>query len=745
MVCHNCGTQLPEGTNFCFSCGAKVEPVQNGEMDELFGMDFEETVVLTDKPSPAFVPNEPEPINASPVPVNVNPVPVNVNPMPINVNSEPMVQNYYQDNFQQNPVNVKTKKKGGKKALIAVLAVILVAILGVGAYFVITNLPEKKTEAPFVYVSGEDLYVCKTLNEKEEPVHITDSFADLFIISKDSKHILYSERNSKSSESDYDYEYDLYYKEIFNEKDEGTLIAKNVSSTYTLDENLNKIIYLKNDKIYYGEPKGEFEKVASDVYIRYLDTDSSKAICSHYYSDEDDYDKSYYEVGIIDFTDEHPEYDILIKSCKDFNCKSDCSEIFYTDNDKLYSLKPGEDKQKISDEKINYFYVTEKGVYYTVNTDEITYYDMVDDKYAESDKKLVEPKWEDFEVDSEKYYKEVYNDYWEEYEEVFDYDAYYAARDKAQENYQKAWKNYDQAEYRNELRESLSERIITSCYDVYYYDGTESNKVFENADNFYYISDLNGLNTAYRARVISTAVADMKKIAIDDVNYYDDIYDSFVKQAEYKDFVTSNGSNTELETDDDISAVYVDSKAGEYYLFTKAKKSKKEIYDFYTLKIGSTFAEATLVAEDCNGFMMIGGEPNYYDSYDEDDYTCTVYLSDKEKIDDVYDLMVETDGDGAIYYSTDYDKKTYGSTVYKFKDGEKEKIGDDIYFSPNSFGIYDGKYVYITDFDIDDYEGTLMCKDGDETFKVDSGVKRFYNGNMEYCRDINAQYDYYEN
>jgi hypothetical protein len=651
---------LPDGNAFCNNCGARIEiPPQataeqpfeveqnwaNNPPIEPVQIDYDSTTVLTPDQSPFPTGNRNQAYNPAPDPAPA-PAPA-YDPAPAPA-YDPAAMNGY-NYYPQAPVETKKKKakkvkqggrKGGKKtAIIIIISLLVVAALGVGAFFVMKNLPkDKKSKAPFAYVSGDSLYVMKNLTEKEEPVCITKDYSGDSIFSENGKYVLYGQSNSKSNDS---YEFDLYYKEIFNEKDEGTLVAKNVSDFSAVESDLSKIVYLKNDKLYYGDTLGEFDKIASDVYLREYNSDVKKAVCYHYYSDDKDYDddysyegSGYYEVGIIDFSKSSPEYKKLISSCNSFDYTKDLSCFYYTDDDNLYKMKADGDKEKISasGEDVNSFFATSKGVYYITDGENITYYDFVDDPYVEADKKIQKPNYDDYKVDSEDFYVTEEDEYGEY--EYFDREAYWDAQDKADEKYEKAYDEYEKAQERWEIRENLEDETLTYCEKIYYFDGSKSTLLFDNANSFFMVSVVGEDNgdRAFRASVFAKPVSEMKKISIDDADYYTDVSDAFYKQVEYDNYVIFDGVSVDLKVDDDISQMYYNTESDEIYLFTYDADAKTKEYDFYTLKAGKPFSEATLVEKDCEGFVMINGKPNYYDSYDKDDYTYTVYIDNEQKI-----------------------------------------------------------------------------------------------------------------
>lgn len=710
MFCKNCGAQVKDGASFCPKCGSRIAaapvpnqmPTQNSYQGQNSGTD----------PVYAFVAAGNRSVNQTVV------------------NQKPK----------------KAKKSGAKVAIIVLVALFLVAAIGIGAFLIINNLPAKKSKAPFAYVSGDNLYVMKSLTEDSKPVCISRDYADYAFFSDDGKYILYGEKGSNYED---EYKVDLYYKEVFNEKDEGRLVAKGVSHVFTVDDSLTKLIYEKNGNVYFGETLGEIKKIASDVSIYDFNADTMLAVCSHYYrSYYDDYDEEYggyYEVGLIDLNDDNPDYDMITDSCDDFVCSDDLTTLYFVENDSLYMSKRGESRDKISDDVVvNNVYSSPNGVYFTADGSEITFYDLVDDPYVESDKKIVKPEYRDYEVDREDYYETRYDEFFDEEYEYFDDEAYYEAVEKADEEYDEAYTKYLESMDRNQIRESFSSHILSYTQKVYYFDGSKSTLIFDDINSFYSMEKIGkGKKLAFRVNAFAKPVSEMKKTSIDNLYDEDEIRASFDDQVDFKTYVVIDGVSSELDTDDEIARAFYNSDSDEIYLFTYDTAAKTMSYDFYTLNAGAPFSEANLIQANCQGFIMANGKAYYCDSYDEDYYTCTVHIDGIGSIDDVNSVMSDS-SDTAVYISTDYSDRTYESTVYRYKDGKKEKIGDDVFFRPWSFAVYDEKYVYITDVDSREYNGTLVCRDADKTFEIDSDVEYIVGGDMNYCGIYSAvSYDGY--
>ena len=132
MFCTNCGKELPEGTMFCTQCGRPVEAAATPG------------VAQAPQPAPEVAP-VPEAASA-PQPAAVTPA----------ANPAPAAEPTYTEDSQPAPAYAapqpapapapasapeQPKKKGGKGKVVGIVLgiVVLVAVLGVGGYFVYTN------------------------------------------------------------------------------------------------------------------------------------------------------------------------------------------------------------------------------------------------------------------------------------------------------------------------------------------------------------------------------------------------------------------------------------------------------------------------------------------------------------------------------------------------------------------------------------------------------------------------------
>ena len=121
MFCIECGQQLGEDSKFCFVCGAKTEPEQIPQ---------EENIPPADE-SPQIY----EEVQAAPVPTHI-PIQPAV--------SMPQFEQDYEEPQEEEIVYAS----GHRRILLAVLAVVLLAVIAVVAFFVIRGRNDANVPAP---------------------------------------------------------------------------------------------------------------------------------------------------------------------------------------------------------------------------------------------------------------------------------------------------------------------------------------------------------------------------------------------------------------------------------------------------------------------------------------------------------------------------------------------------------------------------------------------------------------------
>lgn len=132
MFCTNCGKELPEGTMFCTQCGRPVEAAATPGIAQAPQPAPEVAPVSEAAPAPQAAPVTPA---ANPAPAAEPTYTEGSQPTPAYAAPQPAPA--------PNPASApeQPKKKGGKGKVVGIVLgiVVLVAVLGVGGYFVYTN------------------------------------------------------------------------------------------------------------------------------------------------------------------------------------------------------------------------------------------------------------------------------------------------------------------------------------------------------------------------------------------------------------------------------------------------------------------------------------------------------------------------------------------------------------------------------------------------------------------------------
>ncbi len=721
MICRICNANIPDGADFCSVCGSKVE----------FG-----GVNGNAKPQ-GFK-------NVSSISLGAN-----AGLPPVNPQAAAGAAQQASPPFEKDGAKKGSKKKKGViiGVIAAVLAVSVVGAAVIGVFFKSPKDAVKK--APFIYAADDELYAFKEISEKAEPFMICDDYSGGFRMSENNKYIVYCVNEERGDE--YGYTYDLYYKEMFNKKDEGTLLARGISSLDNVVGNIDTVYYTKNGSIYATDTKGNNRKLFADGRIAAFSDDNSKMLVTASNKGEEEFYS--YRLHIIDLKTEKVQ--TISKKVNDYCYNSSLSKIAFIENDSLYIGGFGVEKQKISG-KVNddygRFYMQNDKLYYLEDSYEASLIDFVEDDCAQADSEMKEPEWRDYSPDWDDF-KPKYDDYLiEEYFEDIhgtltrtDYDAYDAAYEKAEEayeqaekkadeEYEKAMQIYNEAQDRNDLRSELEDSTWGFTeYALYCYDG-ESVMIDEHIDSLYSIaSDGKYGDAPVFAEKNKTPLKEIPKLNIHKIESVGDV-ETYVSEKMGTDVVSISGKKTTLfyqgEENKDVDICFYNSTSKEYIVGERDIDREDQTCSLYSVPLNSSFDKATLLCDDCAYYVCIGGKVGYYNEVNEKAKTATLNYDGNKIIDTDGKIFTQKDNKSVFYYETDYNSKTYEATMWKYSNGKSEKIADDVGSTNSCFAVVDGKYLYITDVDTDEYCGDLYCKDGDKTYKIDNDVKCLYNTNV---------------
>ena len=685
MNCNKCGSNIPDGTQFCAFCGASVEVPET---------DMEKTAVY-------------EPVKEVP--------------------AEPSEQ-------AQTPVEQKAKKT--KKGLvIGIIAAVLVLLAAAAAvlFFVFKN-NNKHLKTPLIYYSETKLYATDKLKEDAEAFEVCTDYAGDYQITPDNRYIFYTQNLQEhgSEEEGLYYTSDLYYRELFSKKSEPVLLAKAISKLSAVSSTFGAVFYEKDDAVYRTTLLLKTDKIVDNAYVVEINETNAKMLVASV-ATNDGKSLSESEVSMVDLNTNKVHQ--IAAAASNYTWSSDLSKIYFTENGALYCSDALGNSDKISENNnVNEFYYCEQCVYYTVLDKTFTYSDLANYPEKKADEKLEEPKFEDFAPNQDDFVKTEKDEVTGEEINVLDYDALEKAQKEAAQEYDDAYTEYLRAQNRinaNKMLENEGETAIQS-YSLYMYNGA-NRKLCSNVSSIAPIT--NTKNKACGKALVytyNTPIEKLEKLDILKVEKAEDVANFIEKQIVYDQSVASEEKLTYFNTNSSSYYTYViafDDNA-DVYLASGSKDQYEGKFDLYIFNEGESFDKAEVIANECSNYFYINGKIAYMNEFNEKSASYTLHYNGG-KINDISgQVLIPEFEDGSFYYATGYNEKTNLSSVYKYKDKKVQKIADNVMFTYSTFGIYDGNYLYLTDFDTDSLCGTLTCQGEDGTFELATKIRGFDNANM---------------
>lgn len=439
-----------------------------------------------------------------------------------------------------------------------------------------------------------------------------------------------------------------------------------------------------------SDKKGEGTKIASDVE-GYMITPNGKKVI--YVSD-----------GAV-YTHNLKEKTKIASDVKDFKCSTDLKKFYWTDedgdlyfkngnkdkekiaseiteiehvnekfttihyvkDDALYVSKNGKDGEKIDSDIASVIVVYDDGTAYYTKADEdakSTYWDYVEDSNAKADKALLEG-------DAPDYYDDNYEEYWA------------ASR---------------REDVRNELKEMS---IESSVKTLFYYNGKDAKELSAE-----YV-DWADYSVEKALIVYSTqAVDELKTVKLSD---YD--FSEYVSAWDIRDDILGISEDSDEEESDD-------EEDRTMYVAVKDKSTQFDQESAFSFNINEK-----------------GDTILFLDDRDEKKPEATLYkmtvsgskVKKPEKVDD----EVYTGGYGArflgkkIVYLKDFDDEKFEAELYV----DKKSIASEVYVGEYgynyNFDIDNGKIFFYTDWDSEDYYGTLNVYNGKKVAKIYEEVSRY--------------------
>ena len=731
MYCKKCGNEVSDDAVFCSKCGCKLQ-------EESLGGDGGENNDNKEN-------NESKTANAE----GADGVNGENSDFAEDKNGEDIKEK--EENRENNENNgVKGNKK--KKIIIAAAAaVIVVAIIAAGA-FALINRPKNGDPAPVVYASDDELYVITALGSEEaDTFRVSDDYAGTYQLSEDCKYIVYGE-NRDSFDDDGDgvadrYTFDLLRKKIGDENNEGQLIAKNADEIVSVMDFGDKIIYEKNDSVYMYDAQGggenDSEKIVKDASVEKI-VDENTLICENYRIEQneesDDFGRGFYEVSVCTVAD--ADCVKIDENITKYDVADDNSAIYFLKGGSLYKAQLNGEKDKIVEEADD-FVINGSDIYFTKKANEYTYYSFVNDPKASSDGNAKEPVWEDYMPDESDYEYEDYDPFWDYYYQNVDYEGYYDALDKAFDKFDSDYENYENAKNRAAVRENLNESSGYSSYTLFWYDGKEAKEIAHNLtdDGVTAVTNGKGVNSSYvKATVYATPLDELSKKDMSEDLSSGGIAEYLAGAIKYNSIIVNKNDVVSLDlasNDKYLADILYNENAAQFVLLcgsleAEASENSENIGKIYTLAEGEkSFEKTVLIAENACAAIPFNNNMLIFTDYNDKNRSGTI-SPDGKAITDVFTgwIMYDPAEENAFYYAADYNTNTGMATIYKYQNGVAAKICDEAMFGWKTFGIYDGKYLVMKDYDTDDYEGDLFCVDGEKSYKIDSGISYFDNGGL---------------
>ena len=751
--CPNCQAPLEEGAGFCGVCGTPV-PKQvicshcgqvtaaDGKFCERCGQPLgsvaapgtpavpETPVVPTTENAAPEAPAQPaqvtcphcgqvtaadgmfcercgQPVNAAQQPAGENTVPVEAAAAAPGYTFPTAGETAVQEASPVQKVTAKIKALPKKiLALIAAAAVLVVVVLAA----VIASVVGGSVKPPVLYYADGELQGVMQ-GKWNAPFEVTKDFGGLASES-------YALMTQYSENGRYMFYMDgggLYYRDLKknNAKVDGTKIDSDIEGYFQITPNGKYVLYIKSGKLYEHNLK-EKQSLESDVQFFVLSEDGKTVLYQSV--DGDLYTKAVGSKKEAVKVDSEAELKYF---------SEDMKTLYYTKDDALYMKSGNKDKEKIAegDNVDRVIGFGGKEVYFFNDASTTgTAADYVEDDMKATDDAMVEPVAPEY---PKREYPD-YNDYKGE-DGFTDWDAYYAARDKADEEYQKAREEYDkeyeeyqtareayrEKESRDELRESLKNTEVTvSNYQLYYFDGSKASLVAESVseDGVYYADETPAI---VYGKVGETSASRMK---LSEISWVSDVTEN-ITAGEPGDerFLAIKGKESTIEQDGADSFRF-DAKGSTLYFMDMVEEGVG------VLKAaqlgGSGIKKIDTIDEDVGAFYLRDKGDVVY-AKDVADGSGELYSGGKLLVSDVKLSTIAMVEDSNMFFClSDYSDSSSAGALQAVS-GKAVKVKDDVY----SFAAYGEKCVaFLSDYNTDKGRGTLEVYTGGKPKKVADDV-----------------------
>lgn len=788
MKCVKCGNELQPGARFCVFCGSPVEvnPVQEPvaesvpveetpvveaapveEVPVVEAAPAEETpaaeaATMEEIPTPAPSDYEPPMQDATPSPTAYEQPPVT----PVMTAVPPVSPAY--DPYAQAATQSVQKKSSKVFVGIAIAVVVLVLILlaALAAIFLLNRSGSGDVSNHLSYAKNGKLYYVKDIRKDDEAIVVCsikngddyDNGALAGMFTEDGKY-LYFYNKMENSYSGKLCRVEVSKLKADEDKNEDIIeeLVSGVSSFTLLDT--DRFVY-RNDSydLYYydGEDKN---KIASNVNYFYMEDDNKISFTTN------DNQVGYYSI-------EEDKSEIIIENCSYVVAETE-QGYFYTAyneetylSDLYYCSKDG-DSEKIVSGAYSVPGASANTIYYvTERVENVCYYDLVNDIYAEQDANIQAPVFQDYLTPCTEYdaMSDWDREYYSEYPEYIDsfyywlytdymYDSgmlyYYSYHADEQGNYIYSYYFYDEP---NTQWYAFDENAYNEAYNLYYSvsDRINLRDSLKNSytDITYYdlhswtagegdavvAANISPYSTSFVGQ--SGAVVYQKYGTIDRVDWPEDAYgtwfvDDYIYNARYgedvanKYYYCANGEENEWNSEwgDIGQGIFFDASPSGQYVMAFAY-SYDENYNYVStmsaLKIenGSLSLVESKIANASYG-IWVGDDYYYYEADSDTDGDLCCYSGGKSTtiLKNISNATVKRFENGTCCAYSDYNY--YDGGTLKLYDAEGESVKVDSNVSTYCY-INDELIVYLRDGKLYVYRG-----EDKEKFKIDSSVSSF--------------------
>ncbi len=393
----------------------------------------------------------------------------------------------------------------------------------------------------------------------------------------------------------------------------------------------------------------------------------------------------------------------------------DLSKIFYVQEDRLYMYDTKAGEEvKIASDVDNVLRTYDSGEAYYLVAEERPISDLIEDDMADADADIMDP--DDLENPAYDLEYPDSSDY-DDYDEYWDaYDAYWDEYYELDDAYwEEYYELYDLYDEKQD-RDWLREDIADDTYTIYSLYYFDGTEDVLVSESF----DYDDYTTAQDSAVVAfTATsAEIEKIKLSELDYYSYYAETVADMAmggSQTLQVAVKGTATEVEVQEEDFSIEGLSKDGKTLLILdNAEYEMEEGYEDYE---GTEYEEYYQIFKSAELFKVtIGDTPGAPESVATDVYTASLSQ------------------DGKIAYFTDYDSEEYCGTL--FIDGTE--VGEVMLYT-SEYHEETGKMLFFSDWDEEDACGTLMMyKDGKVTEIKDEVHEAIFTANG----DILYLYDY---